>query len=343
MSILAIVKKQFFLLIAVLSLILVSGCGKEESAPQQKPASLQNEPVRIGLAMQPSSALALIARDKGYFRKHGLNPEFYEFPSGKRALLEGLFVGKVDVATSSDIPVAMAALRDKKFKILATTFNADNVNRIIGRKDAGILSPDNLAGKRLATQRSSAVHYFLHLFLLENAIDEDKESISYMKAEQLPQALHDGSIDAFSMREPYISQARDMLGDNAIVFAAPGIYSQVDILVSSHELVEKQPQVARALLAALLDAEHFVVTQPREAMKMIATDLGTTEGEINKIWPTLKFSLRLDQSLLLLLESESRWAIRHGYTMSKSVPDFMEYIEVASLKELAPNTVTLIH
>lgn len=295
------------------------------------------------MALQPQSALALIARDKGYFKAHGLNVEFHEFPSGKRALNEGLFSGKVDMATASDLPVAMAALNEKAFTILATIFNANNVNRVIARRDTGITSPAELRDMRVATQKASAVHYFLHLFMLEHGLSEESLQLSFMKAENLPPALAEGKIDAFSMREPYISEAKDLLGDNAITFAAPGIYSQVDIAVVTPALLNERPNAVTAILAAMLDAETFVAQRPAEAMNIVATALGSPLKNIENIWPSLKLQLRLEQALLMLLESESRWAIRHGYTAAQEVPDFMQHIKLTPLKMLSPGAVTLIH
>ena len=334
--------KPLLWVISSFFLLFTIGCGQQESE-QQKVAKPNPEPVRMGLAMQPSSALALIAREKGFFAKHGLNMEFMDFPSGKRALNEGLFAGKVDVVTSSDLPVAMAALSNKEFSLLATTFNADNINRVIARRDAGITTAAQLQGKRVATQKSSAVHYFLHLFLLENMLGETDLKLSFMKAEQLPAALAEGRIDAFSMREPYISEAKALLGENATIFAAPGIYSQVDIAVANPTLLNERPAAVSAILKALLEAETFVASSPVEAMAITAEALGAPPADIKQIWPTLKLHLRLEQALLLLLESQSRWAIRNGYSSAQEVPDFMQYIHTAPLKQLRADAVTLIH
>ena len=326
-----------------LFLLFTAGCGRDEPATSPLTAKPSSEPLRMGLAMQPSSALALIARERGYFAKQGLAMEFHEYPSGKRALNEGLFTGTVDVATASDLPVAMAVLNGREVAILATTFNADNVNRIIARRDAGITAATELQGKRIATQKSSAVHYFLHLFMLENMLSVKQPGLNFMKAEQLPAALAEGRIDAFSMREPYISEAKKLLGENAIIFAAPGIYSQVDIAVASPALLNERPADISAILYALIEAEDFVANNPVEAIAIVASALGAPQVNIEQIWPTLNLHLRLEQALLLLLESEARWAIRHGYTSAKEVPDFLQHIRIAPLKQLKPGAVTLIH
>ncbi|MES9908569.1 MAG: hypothetical protein ABW150_08700 [Candidatus Thiodiazotropha sp.] len=53
---------------------------------------------------------------------------------------------------------------------------------------------------------------------MEHEIYEKDLELSYFKAEQLPDKLASGAIDAFSMREPYISLAREKLPGKYIVF-----------------------------------------------------------------------------------------------------------------------------
>jgi ABC-type nitrate/sulfonate/bicarbonate transport system substrate-binding protein len=110
---------------------MLAGCGGEEGAPPGPNVLSPTQPLRIGLAMRPQSALTLIAREQGYFRQHGIDAQFHEYPSGNHALNEGLLAGKVEVAVASNLPVVMAAINGKDFTLLATAFNADNLNSII--------------------------------------------------------------------------------------------------------------------------------------------------------------------------------------------------------------------
>lgn len=50
--------------------------------------------------------------------------------------------------------------------------------------------------------------------------------------------LANGEIDAFSHREPFISEAKKRLGDNAIVFEIPGAYTKTFNLVVRDDLVK---------------------------------------------------------------------------------------------------------
>ncbi|MFC1750589.1 ABC transporter substrate-binding protein [Pseudomonadota bacterium] len=328
-------------LLAVLLVFVFQGNRSDETL---SPSVFQHvESVRLGVPLQPTSALALIALEQGLFKRHGLDPVISYYPSGKRALLDGFYQDKVDIAIATEVPVTFGVLNQKPFKIVASLFSADNVNRIVARVDSGINTPKDLRGKRIGTQHSSAVHYFLHLFLLEHGLLENEIEFKYMKAEQLVDSLNKGEIDAFSMREPYVSQATELLADNAIVFDAPGLYQQFDLMVATPGLVANKPYILERLLAALLDAEQLATNQPDRAIDIVSKALGVSREDIDDIWPTLNVSVSLGQAHLIVFESESRWAIQNGLTDADSVPDFLMYIHPDSLLKVRPGTVTMIH
>ncbi|MET0115791.1 MAG: ABC transporter substrate-binding protein [Sedimenticola sp.] len=336
-------RRRHFWLIIILTLLGVLFFILPESTQRDEVKEQHGEriKVRIGLAMQPTSSLAIIAASKGYFEEENIDALVSEYPSGKRALRDGLFQQKVDIAVSADVPVTMAAMEKKQFRILAATFNAGNVNRVVARTDVGIRKPSNLAGKRVATQRASAVHYFLELFMSEHDLTHDQLELSYMKAEKLPQALADGHIDAFSMREPYVSHAKALLGDRAVVFSAPGLYRQIDLLLIDPQMLDAHPDLAARLLRALFKAELFAHQRPDDAIALVAERLGVDEEGIRAFWPTLKLHVSLEQFHLLLLESEARWAIRNGLTEATEVPDFLDYIDFNGLQAVNPEAITI--
>ena len=321
----------------LIAMLLLGPSGPEKA----EPSLLVPQKIRLGLPLQPSNALMLIAVENGYLEDEGLQIEVTGFPSGKRALRDGLFTGAVDAIVASDAPLAVAATERRDFRIIATTFKADNVNRIVARRDAGIVVAGDLRGKRIATQRSSAVHFFLYLFLLENGIVQEDIRPVFMKAGELPRALADGRIDAFSMREPYVSEARALLGRNAVVFESPGLYRQTDQLVASLALVEHAPQVVDALIRALVRAETFAREQQDSAIRLVAARLGVEAAPITALWPKTGVRLTLNRSLLLLLETEIRWLARSGFPFRLKAMDHRSLIDARALSKVYPVAVSL--
>ncbi|KPA12668.1 ABC transporter substrate-binding protein [Candidatus Magnetomorum sp. HK-1] len=297
--------------------------------------------LRFGLPLQPSSGLLIIALEKGYFNKHGLKMIVKEYPSGKRSLKEGLFKDELDMSGSADFPVAISSMNKKDFKIITSTFSTNNVNSIIARKDAGIKVVSDLRGKTIGTQRNSAVHYFLHLFLLENQISDNDINFSFMKAENLPIAIADKRIDAFSMREPYIGMAKKLLNKNHVIFSSPGLYDQYDLILIKEKILNQYPTISYSILKALIEAENYVKKYPDIAISLIAKRLNADANTIAKLWPYFIFRTSLEQLLIIRLEDEARWLIRQNPIALKNVPNYLELIHIDTLKELNPDAVTI--
>lgn len=318
----------------------LSGCGR---APE--PAPVAPPTARIGLAfalpLHPTSALAFVALERGLFEKQGLAVRVSKFPSGKRALEEGLFAGAADVAIASDPPVAIGAVGHPELRVVASILAADSDNRVVARRDLGVAKPADLRGKAVATQSASAVHFFLHQFLLEHGLGDADVQMRFVKIEELPGALESGRVAAIGAREPYISQAMKALGERAIVFGARGIYEQTELLVTSEKYLREHPEVIRAMLAALLEAETWADGHPEEARAITARHLGVAAEDLAGALPGYALQVALRQSLLVLLEDEARWALGAGLVSGRP-PDFLRVLAPEPLLQLAPQRVSLI-
>lgn len=310
--------------------------------PEKPDDDLPPLKISLGIALQPTDALPILASEKGFFKAEGLDVTLQAYPSGKRALKEGLLSGKVDIIGTTEIPAVMALLAGNDLQILASVGTADNVNRIIARSDRGIKTAADLKDKRIATQRASAVHYFLHLFQEKHNIAPLKHPITFMKAEELPGALVSGTIDAFSMREPYIGRAKELLGEKSIVFEMPGAYLQSELMLATTAFCNENPDVYPRLLRALLRAETYFKTDREEALRTVAARLGIPRDTFASLIREFDLRVRLDQTLLMLLENQARWAIESGVCTAKGQPNFLEHIRIETMRSVKPEAVTII-
>lgn len=300
------------------------------------------EPVTLGLARESLAALAMVARERGYFAEAGLDVTVKEYKSGQLALA-GFLAGETAIATTADIPIAFESLVRQDFGIIATIGSSDNEPRIVARKDLGIATPADLRGKRMATQRASAVHFFLHMFLLQNGMTADDMTVSFMKPDELVKALTEGRIDAFSMREPYISQALKAVGEKGVVFSQPGLYRKTFNVVAANDVLKGRPQVARKVLEALLRAEIYALEHPQQAMEIVAKGLGAPPTEVAELWTDANLKVSLDQSLLISLENEAQWIIGNKLTHIVQAPSYLELLHLDALKAVDPILVSVIH
>lgn len=326
--------KKFFKIVFILILVLILF---NQSVCYSKSQSR----VRFAAAMQPTSVLTIIAQEKGFFGEQGLDVEFVEYPSGKRALHEGLLAGVADIAESADVPIVRAFFARSDFKIIAVTGVADSIQKIVARKDSGILKPADLSSKLIATQKGSAVHYFLHSFLIFNNIFHDNVEIEYRKAEELVDLLVLNKIDAFSMREPYISQAVERLGNNAIVFSQNNTYLSSSCLIVRDEFLSANREDINKFLKALYRAELYVANNKATAINIVAKKLNSSPLEIEKVWERSKFELSLSQTTLMTLEALAVWILDHKLVVQNDLPNFLNLIEYEELEKIKEDAVTI--
>lgn len=316
--------------VAVSIVLAVSAC-RGNRAPR---------PLRLGVAIQPPAALVFVAEDIGYIRDEGIALTSIPYVSGKRAL-EALLAGEIDVATISEVPLAVEAPRNPPVRIIAAISETDNDPRIVARRGAGILVPGDLRGKRIGTQRGSAVHFFLHLFLTNLGIGPRDADVVFMPPEEMVGALVDGRIDAFSMREPFVSQATQSLGNRVVVFQDPGRYLRTEILVARAEFVAEHPDVVASLVWALFAARDYVEDNAEEARAIVARRMQLSPAAIAEEWKRYRFAIELDQALVISLEDAVRWAMQAGISQSNGFPNVLHLIDPSVLELVDPRAVRL--
>ena len=198
----------------------ITSCSAPDDAPLAEPAC-----VRLGLSRENLSALAYVADDEDVFGEHGLDVDLVEYSSSQIAH-EALVAGEVDAALCADTPIVLGALSGDPVTIIATIATDSNDIRIVARADAGISRPEDLVGKRIGTRRGTAAHFFLHSFLIMNGMSDPDVEVSFGSFEAVTEAVSTGRLDAAALRQPFISQLEEALGDEFVLFEQHGLYGK---------------------------------------------------------------------------------------------------------------------
>lgn len=301
-------------------------------------------PVSISTIVYPGSVPLHVAKEMGFFEDEGLDVTLVPFSSGK-AGLEQVLQNKLDYCIVAELPLTLAALERKPFSILATIFSAERDHRLIARADRGITSPTTLRGKTIATAPGTTADLVLDLILRAGEVERSEITIVPLTAEEMPNALVTGRVDAASTWEPYLHQAATALKGNSLVFDAfdvQGIFSVTVNLVSTRATAHERPEEAARLLRALASAQQYIRSHPEESMAIAARSSGLSISTLRDLWRTYRFELRLDQSLLISLEDTSRWVIKRGDTRAVRAPNFLDYVHPDHLMRLDAGAVRII-
>jgi NitT/TauT family transport system substrate-binding protein len=299
------------------------------------------ETITIAYATLPETALAQVAQSLGYYREEGLEATAHLHPYGKIALKD-LLAGTADFATVAEAPVMFAIMKGEKLSIIATIQTSSLGHALLARKDRGIVAPGDLKGKRIAATLGTTSEFFLDAMLCLHGISRKDVEVVDLKAEEIPAALEHGDIDAVSTFSPFVAFTQKKLGDRAITFQSKDIYRYHFNVVAKQEFIRENPGKVRKMLRALVRAEEFVRENPAEAQKIVADFSGIEKEIVRAIWADASFTVTLDQSLILALEDESRWAIKGGLTGARDVPNYLDYIYFDGLKSVRPDAVRIL-
>jgi sulfonate transport system substrate-binding protein len=306
-------------------------------AESQSPLK-EDATVRIGISKQLDSSIALVAAKKNFFSDEGLSVEIHYDISGKQVLDSLADAGLDIVMGASEVPWVIRSFEKRDFTILAALGGDDISRKIIASGKSGIAQPKDLAGKRIATQENSTAQFFLHIFLNAVGLSEKDVALSFMQAEELPRALSEGRIDAFSMREPFFSQAQTLLGKDAVVFELPHIYFSYSLVVTRTAYIKAHPGALRKIFRALKKAEDFSLADPDGAADITAAFLEIKKEKVRQGSQDRKQEIFLDHGLFAILEDVARWAIQSGRVPHQKIPNYETRIDRTFIEEIKPDT-----
>jgi NitT/TauT family transport system substrate-binding protein len=299
------------------------------------------EKATIAYSTNHNAILADIAQMKGYFQQEGLDvtPRMHAY--GKLAL-QDILEGKADFATVAETPVMFAILDGADISIIATIYKTNDDEAIVARTDKGIVTPGDLKGRKIAATFGTTTEFFLDAFLAINAIAKEDVELVNLRQEELPDALAAGKVDAVVAFKPYLIAAQKQMGKNGTTFHNKNIYTKTFNIVSTREFVKQNPGKVNKVLRALDKSEKFHDQNPEEALRITADFNKLDIAVTREMLDGTSVVLSLDQSLILALEDESRWAIKGGLTSAGKFPNYLDYVYLDGLNSVNPAAVEIL-
>jgi ABC-type nitrate/sulfonate/bicarbonate transport system substrate-binding protein len=309
--------------------------------------SLQNsgaELASIDVAYSPFESMTLfwVAQEQGFFGQNDLNLTLHKYNTGAAAL-SGVVNGEADIVVgTTEFPLAIQALNHQSVQSIGV-MSKSNFIYVIGRTDRGINDVSDLKGKTIGTTFGTIAHYYLGRFLTLNDINiQDVTLVDLKNPIEWVDAVVNGSIDAVATAQPSADLAKDGLGANAVVWSLHSnqpLYAQA---IAAKNWIIENPDLCSRFLNALYQAEKFVADHPAEAKAIVKQQMNFSDTYVEKVWVQNEFSLSLDRSLILAMESEARWLIANHLTNTVAVPEFFDYIYSEGLSSVKPESVNLI-
>lgn len=295
------------------------------------------EKVRLAQNLSPISGTVIVAKQKGFFAKHGLDVEVSNFTSGKKCL-DTVLGGGADIATTAEAPTTAAAMSKQPIAFLARMEYSDLKTLVAA--DAKIGSFADLKGKKIGYTAGTGGEVYTMTLLKKAGLKPSDVSLTNLPPQGMVAAMAAGSIDALNTWEPHISNGLKALGSKAKLIDTKGVYSETFNIVVMQDWLAKNPATADKFLSAAIDAEGWMKANKAEAIKIVAEAVSMKEDELAGIWDEYVFDLVLDDKQLAVLKAHAEWRLESGnHPPNATMPDFSKVIFPDPLRRVAKDRV----
>lgn len=259
-------KKKQMIVIFLSLLLVLAGCDQAADGSENKVKE-----IRIGI--QQSLSPLLLAKEKGWFEqsfeKEGVKVKWVEFQSGPPQF-EGLAANQLDFSQVGNSPVIAGQAAGIDFKEIGLSQDGLKANGILVNKNSEIQKVEDLKGKKIAVAKGSSGFDFLYKVLDQAGLSAKDVQIIQLQPDEAISAFENGSVDAWSIWEPFLSLETIKKGAKLLVNGeATDLYSPGFTLVRT-QFADQHPELVVKFLKVYDHAVKWQKSHPKEAVTLYA-------------------------------------------------------------------------
>jgi aliphatic sulfonates family ABC transporter substrate-binding protein len=278
--------------------------------------------VRFAYQDRIADAVSVIAVEKGFFGREGLDVKPLMFTSGP-ACTEALVSGSADIATMGDTTAVISVAR-APVTIIASHGGGEHRHRIIVKADSPIRSPRDLVGKRVAVSKGTSTYGGFLAWARAKKLDLSKVQITDMKPEDMGTALLSGAVDAAVASEPTPSVIEEKGGRQLATLGGLGNNYPI-LLVARNDFLHKHPEAATLFVRAMFRAADFIHAHPGEAAQIMARKTGLSPGATAKAMKLHYYQVQLDKKTRASLQEIADFLLQQK--ILDSAPDLRKTVD----------------
>ena len=261
----------------ILGLVL-AGCG-ESALSSDSGSSGGGTVVRIGY--QKGSSSLLVLKSQGTLEKDlkqlGYTLQWTEFQAGP-PLLEALGAGSIDFGATGAPPPIFAQAAGADLVYVAATKPSPKTQAILVPKTSDIKSVADLKGKKVAVQKGSSAHALLVQALEKAGLKYSDIQPVYLAPSDAKAAFEGGSVDAWSIWDPYYAMEVAETGARVIADGESAGLANRSFYLASRKFATEHKDAVDAILKALEGAEGWSEAHRDEVAKLVSSQTGVDEA-----------------------------------------------------------------
>ncbi len=283
----------------------------------------------------------IIAVEKGFAKKHGLDAEYRIFEAGGMSV-EAVVTKNAQVAICADLCLMIQRAKGGAFSLVArTSYTGTELG--IGAK-GGIRKPADLVGKKIGYFRVSPGEVFFEEYFRKNGLDPKSATLLHIAPPEWLPALARGDIDAFFGWEPWLTKLPSVVA-NGSVLARSGennVYTMEFGLVMDKGFIAQKPAVAEKALVAVKDAVEFIRANPKETAQIVAKAYRISPQDAEGYLKNNTYVFDLKKTFIERQRSVAQWVSDHKIATIPSVETLLkEYVDPSLIRKVAAGATDL--
>lgn len=252
---------------ALLTMLMLAGC--ERKASESQAAKLKPVKLLIDWKAEPTYAGFFVAREKGFYKKRGLDVEIVE---GNGATTSAQVIGSGQsyfIGSCSGAATAIARSKDIPVKSVAVFYQ--NVPTVLySRADTPIRKPEEMLGKRIGLIDGSISVDEYRAVIAANKIDRSRISEVSVGWDVAP--LLTKQVDGLMNYEELTPVELRLQGHDIVVmrFADQGIRAHSLNLIVNDAFLTSEADTIRSITEATIEGYEFVSSKPEEAAALFS-------------------------------------------------------------------------
>ena len=281
------------IVMSVLVISMLSGCGNGNIKDGESTNT-------VCIGVQPSAAFIpmFIARHTGELEKalneQGVNVIWFDFQSGP-PMNTSIAKAETDLCVYGDVPTVSSIEQGSVREVVGITAQAADSYAIVVPKNSTINSPQDLKGKKVATNIGSTAHNMVDKYLSTAGLTfDDIELISTTPAD-MSYMVRYGQVDAVSLWEPSITKLIDS-GDCRILAQGSDCGLEgTNTIVGRKDYCEANPMIVETVLKEYKKAADNIDNTSDETWTYVAKYLGIDVSQVKSMLPKYNFSVEITQ------------------------------------------------
>lgn len=250
------------------------------------PANAQTK-VAIGMSQGVNRLPTIIAEEKGFFKKEGLDVTLKPLARGALAI-EGLASGSLQFAESAHVPFFAAVAKGIPLVAVGVAARGYYGKLVANNKNANLKTLADFKGKSIGTQVGSGMHTIFLMLLEKNGLKESDFKITNLRVNDMPAAMASSpdKFDAVLGWEP--SMQRIVQGGHGkVVIGAKQFEEMANItypfvLTTTQQYLKDNEETVQKVLNAYARADAYINAHKDEARDIYIAEIKKRGASLDK-------------------------------------------------------------